>query len=387
MRKLASELLRELEMRVASLEKEANRVITSSLSNDSKNMLIALSNHSRKTPIAKKGNFNILQEVLESLGFRYEFKEMPVFLGGENSSRFIDEGEMTGKRFGVSFHGRNSVFFMKNEYLEDFDTFSVKARGEFNKVIDHLKKLPYVEFVTKKPKKTEFGKVYYIFNENDARLRTYDIGDGNGPVNVRIEGFTDWDKNIYEGIKKVLIHKNGKKVIQPIDSLSNLEDFDLEKILKFAIKMGAVEDAKSLIISLDGAPVEDEEPQLTLLEQGKGTCCFCGSIQSLRNDQKIFKHGYRIQGWRETSSCYGSFQFPIEISSEGMKNVKNKLNVDINYFKKSISNFKKELKKTPRGAEYMKIDNEIRSLERSIKRTKDLITQLDGKIKSWKPQS
>ena len=35
----------------------------------------------------------------------------------------------------------------------------------------------------------------------------------------------------------------------------------------------------------------------------------------------------------------------------------------------------------------MKIDNEIRSLERSIKRTKDLITQLDQKIKSWKPQS
>ena len=136
--KLASELLKELEMRVASLEKEANRVITSSLSNDSKNMLTALANHTRKTPIAKKGNFNILQEVLESLGFRYEFKEMPVFLGGENSSRFINEGKMTGERFGVTFGANNSYFYMKNEDLEDFDTFSVKARGVFNKVIDHL---------------------------------------------------------------------------------------------------------------------------------------------------------------------------------------------------------------------------------------------------------
>ena len=370
MRRTASEVLRRLENRVARLEnRQSNRVITSSLSNDSKSVLIALSNHTRKTPIAKKGNFNILQEVLESLGFNYEFKEAQVQGWNVNGFETVEEDLERVNEGG----GYTSIHVPISTHPTEREAFQ-KYNGELKRI---EKALPYIDFVNKKPKSTPFGRVSIILAKE-----TWQFPQGN-PT----KWFFGFGDN-YVGIRRVNISKNGKKVTLTISPYGlDFENYDLTKIINFAIKLGAVEDAKSLLISLEGSPIEDEEPQLTLLEQGKGTCCFCNSIQRTRNDGKLFKHGYRIQGWRMSKECYGSFEYPIEVSSEGMKNVKKRLNDDIKYYKKMIKEFKTELRSTPRGAERLEIENKIGMKERSIKGSKDLITQLDQKIKSWKPQS
>jgi hypothetical protein len=97
----------------------------------------------------------------------------------------------------------------------------------------------------------------------------------------------------------------------------------------------------------------------------------CWGVYAKRRDGKLFKHGYRIQhGWRETISCYGSFEHPIETSPEGLKNVKRKVNEEIEELER----------RQPSDPIHQ------RKKERSISVFKDLITKLNQQIRSWRPQ-
>ena len=341
MKKSASEIITNLEMRVARLERQSS---TSTLSNESKSMMLALANHSRKTPMPKKGNFNIFQEVLEALGFNFEMKQALNRYDDFISYTAREDFERVSKNLKRPFNA-NFIDVPSTDYEE-----ALPECEEMEKKIQ--KAISYIDYVDRKPKKPIFGRVSLV---------------RDGHMTVR-GGVTKFTYESYVGVKKVIISKNGKKVTLTISPYKlDLENFDLTKITRFVVKEGATEDAKNF---LNYAP-QAEEPELTLEEQNKGTCCFCGAIVAKRKDGKLFKHGYRIFGWTESAPCYGSFEFPIETSPEGLKSVKKKLKRDVLEFES-------------RGVAGDRRVQEQR--ERSIVRLKELIAQLDQRIRSWKPQ-
>ena len=251
-------------------------------------------------------------------------------------------------------------------------------------LLDDLYLLPRVSYaaVKKKPKTTPFGKVSIVFSEGFTH-----------PPTARQGYETAWEVNCYVGAKKVVISKGSKKVTVWIYAGDDLTDFDFSKVVSFAIKQGAVQDAQSFVGP--SASVQPPQPVLSLAEQGKGTCCFCGSIQKLTKRGKVHRHGYRAQGfggWGGWSAdCYGSNQLPIEASSDGLKHVKRLLNHDLTQAEGQLQAYVRDRKSMKQNNsthnERRNYDAKIVEQKKVVAEIKKNIAYCDQTIANWRPQS
>jgi hypothetical protein len=177
MRKTASEILRNLDLRIARLEKQS-----STLSNDAKAMMNSLANHSRKTPMSKKGNFNVLQEVLEALGFSCEYKD--VHKSAMNIPSLLPNGLVEDLS---SIYPTLQYFGLATGHTDESE-----AKEFFAGLARKITQLPKVEGIpTKKPKSTPFGKVNLHMDDDSPWIQT----------NGRGETRCSWAFTPYVGLK------------------------------------------------------------------------------------------------------------------------------------------------------------------------------------------
>jgi hypothetical protein len=252
-----------------------------------------------------------------------------------------------------------------------------EAKEFFAGLARKITQLPKVEGIpTKKPKSTPFGKVNLYMEDADPWIETSPRGETR----------CSWAFTPYVGVKNVVISKGGKKVNIQVTVDSDLTDFDLSKAVAFAIKQGAQTDA----LAFGGNATGSQEPELSLLEQGKGSCCFCGAIHRLNRRGGVHRHGYRAIGWSWTADCYGTNHPPYEVSADGLKEVKKTLAFDLSTLEKrldAVSTTLANMTDADSARDRLNARREVDKIKGFVRGVNKQLEMCDQKIKTWRPQS
>lgn len=366
----ASEVLRNLEYRLARLERKAS----DSLSPSAQGMMQALANHSRTSKMPSVGNLNHFQEVLTVLGYGVKTEDSTQVAQRQEVSDLINRlyQQLPSLYPNIDF---NRLSLQNDQHTIPFRNRvdNASANSAVSHIIRTHEQDPNISVSRSKPKSIPFGKIAFVFDPSKV-----DVFEVSGSTYVQ------YDVSYLEGVKNLIVSSGSSKVKLTLSITDSLQSFDLSKLIAFVVKEGGVEKAKSYL----GSSFVDTTEKPTL-RADEGTCPGCFQVWSVNTGNKMIrKHGYKIiRNWTTSTGCLGTGFPPVEDSVEGLQGVKRlmedtikekrslKLRLELEAAREEVLTVKSE-KLRKAGV----IENHIHSLELEIK-------HYDARIGNWNPST